>query len=228
MRRTIEFGLLILCGIGFVATCTPIQAQGVSPVIQEFNKKARGVVQVTNVGDAPKTISCWARGFDADEHGTLQLHPLDDTLQVQIDAGREVVTANGSRRVSFHAVPATLPAWFVVTCQFVPIELSAGLTMPMETSSVVIVQGERLDSRDVTLSAKRAGAKVEVEVKNNGSELARVSSGQVLGHGSQADIGTFVLFPHQRRLVEADWNEMEPPEAVRIQIGKNSLEASIN
>jgi hypothetical protein len=228
MRKTIEFGMLILCGIGFVTACTRIQAQGVSPVIQEFNKKARGAVQVTNVGDAPKTLSCWARGFDADEHGTLQLHPLDDTLQVQIDAGREVVTANGSRRVSFHAVPATLPAWFVVTCQFVPIELSAGLTMPMETSSVVIVQGERLDSRDVTLSAKRAGAKVEVEVKNNGSELARVSSGQVLGHGSQADIGTFVLFPHQRRLVEADWNEMEPPEAVRIQIGKNSLEASIN
>jgi hypothetical protein len=85
-----------------------------------------------------------------------------------------------------------------------------------------------LDPRDVAVSAKRAGAKVEVEVKNNGSGLARVSSGEVHGHSKHADMGTFILFPHQKRLVEADWKETTMPETVRIQIGKKRLEAPVN
>jgi hypothetical protein len=41
-------------------------------------------------------------------------------------------------------------------------------------------------------------------------------------------MGTFILFPHQKRLVEADWKETTMPETVRIQIGKKRLEAPVN
>lgn len=228
MKKFTEYCLLFLCASGFVAACTQVHAQGMSPVIQEFNKKARGVVQVTNIGDAPKIVSCRAQSFDANEHGVLQLHPLDAALHVRIEAGRQVVAAKDSRQVSFDATPTTLPAWFVVTCRFMPLEQGPGLTLAMEISSIVIVHGGPLNPRDVAMSAKLVKAKVEVEVQNNGAGLARVSSGEVLSHKKQSELGTFILFPHQRRLVEADWKEATPPETVRIQIGKKRLEAHVN
>jgi hypothetical protein len=226
MRRPVKYGLSF-CGMVLGLSCTWAHAQGMSPVMQEFNKKVRGAVQVTNIGDSPKIVSCRAQSFDADKHGTLQLRPIDSTLHVRLDNGRTMVAAKSSRQVSFDATPGALPAWFVVTCRFMPVEQGPGLTLAMEISSIVIVHGGTLDSRDVSVSAKRMGSKVQVEVKNNGSGLARVSSGEVIGHRKQADMGTFILFPHQERLVEADWKEMNPPETVRIQIGSKRLEAPV-
>ena len=98
----------------------------------------------------------------------------------------------------------------------------------MEVSSIVIVHGGPLDPREVEVSARRVGAKVEMEVENRTSSLARVESGEVIGHRKQADIGTFILYPHQKRLVEADWKEAALPETVRIQIGKKRVEAPVN
>ena len=112
-----------------------------SPVRQEFNKKARGSVEVANSGDTPKIVSCRVQGFDANEHGVLQLRPIDDALHVRISAERVVLAPKGSRQVSFEADPAMLPAWFVVTCRFMPVDRGAGLTVAMEISSIVIVQG---------------------------------------------------------------------------------------
>lgn len=227
MKRLVKFGALIICGIACAIACAQTQAQGMSPVIQEFNKKARGVVQVSNIGDTPKFVSCRAQSFNADEHGVLVLRPLDSVLHVRLDTRKEVITAKGSRQVSFDATPTILPAWFVVTCRFMPVERGPGLTLAMEISSVVIIHGGRLDPRDVAVSAKRVDGKVEVRVKNNGSGLARVSSGEVTGHRKQSDMGTFILFPHQERLVEANWKETSPPETVRIQIGNKRLEAPV-
>lgn len=223
-----SYAVLICCGIGIAATCARVQAQGMSPIIQEFNKKARGAVQATNIGDVPKIVSCRAQSFDPDEHGTLQFHPIDAALHVRIDSRRQVVGPKSSQQVSFDATPAALPAWFAVTCRFMPLEHGAGLTLAMEITSIVIVNGGHFDSRDVAVSAKRVGAKVEVEIKNNGSGLARVKSGEVHGHGKHADLGTFILFPHQKRLVETDLKETTMPETVRIQIGKKRLEAKVN
>jgi hypothetical protein len=226
--RLIRSALLFLCGINLAVNGLRLQAQILSPVRQEFNKKARGSVEVANIGDTPKVVSCRMQGFDADEHGVLQLHPIGDALHVRISAERVVLAPKGSRQISFDADPAMLPAWFAVTCRFMPVERGAGLTVAMEISSLVIVQGGHLDPRDVTLSAKHVGGKVLVEVKNNGSGLAQVSGGAVRGHRKQVDLRDFTLFPHQTRLVEADWKETTPPESTRLQIGKKRLEAPVN
>jgi hypothetical protein len=230
VARFTSYVLLLFCGIALLAFRMRVQAQAMSPVVQEFNKKARGTVQASNNGDVTKTVSCQAHGFDADEHGTLQFHPLSDALHVRIAAERVVLEPKGSRQVSFDATPAALPAWFVVTCRFMPVERSSGLTLAMEISAIVIVQGKPLDPRDVTLSAKHVGTKVEVEVKNNGPGLARVSSGEIFGHShsKHADLGNFILFPRQKRLVDVDWKETALPETVRLQIGKKRLEAPVN
>ncbi len=70
----------------------------------------------------------------------------------------------------------------------------------MEVSSIVIVHGGQIDTRDVLLSAKIAGTKVVVEVKNIGSGLARVDSGAVIGHRNEAELNSFILYPHRRGL----------------------------
>jgi hypothetical protein len=229
VTRFAGYAVLSLCGIGFAADCTRVQAQGMSPVTQEFNKKARGVVEVTNNDTAAKIISCRAQSFEANEHGVPQLSPIDPALHVRIDADRVVLAPKSSRQVSFEADPAALPAWFVVTCRFVPMERGPGLTVAMELSSIVIVNGGwRLQPGDVGLSAKRVGDKVEVRVKNNGAGLARVSSGEVRGHRKEADIRTFVLFPHQTRVAETDWKDATAPETARIQIGKKRFETQVN
>jgi hypothetical protein len=229
VTRFAGYTALFLCGIAFAADCIQVQAQGMSPVSQEFNKKARGVVEVTNNDTSAKIISCRAQSFDANEHGVPQLSPIDPALHVRIDADRVVLAPKSSRQVSFEADPAALPAWFVVTCRFMPMERGPGLTVAMELSSIVIINGGwHVNDQDVELSAKRMGDKVEVEVKNRGAGLARVSSGEVQGHRKEADIRTFVLFPHQTRLVETDWKGATLPETARIQIGKKRFEAPVN
>jgi hypothetical protein len=228
MKWLFRHRLLFLCAVGFALACTRMQAQWMSPTFQEFNKKARGTVEVNNTGGIPNIVSCKAEGFDVDEHGRIQRHSVDPALHVRFAAERVELPPKGSRQISFDANPATVPAWFVVTCTFSPVVPESGVKINMAIYSVVIVHGGPLDPRDVAVSAKHVGAKVEVEVKNNGPGLARVSSGEVLGHKKQANIGTFILFPHQRRLVEADWKETAMPETVRIQIGKKRLEAPVN
>ncbi len=228
MKRFANYGLLLLCCVGFTAACVRVQAQQMSPVIGEFSKKARGTVEVINTGDVPKIVSCQAQSFDADEHGMVRAHLLDAALHVRLAAERVEVPPKGSRQISFDATPAAVPAWFLVKCQFVPVQRSEGMTIAMVISSVVIIHGGSFDTRDVALSAKRTGTKVEVEVRNNGAGLARVDSGEILGHRKQVDIGTFILYPHQKRLVEEDWEETASPETVRIQIGKKRLESPVN
>jgi hypothetical protein len=218
----------LLFGMAIAAACTQIQAQGISPIVQEFNKNARGSVDVTNLSDAPKIVSCKAQGFDTDEHGSLQFRPLDPALHIRIDSGREIVGARGSRRVSFDANPSALPAWFAVTCRVAPMERSPGLSIALELSSVVLIHSGRVNPHDVTVTAKRVGAKVEVEVDNYGPDLTRVGPGSVLGHRKQADLRPFVLFPKQKRIIEADWKEEDAaPETVRLQIGKDRFEATV-
>jgi hypothetical protein len=226
--RITTYGLKLVCGFGITAVCIGARAQQVSPVISEFNKKARGVVQIVNTSDAPKFVSCRAQGFDPDEHGGPRPHPPEAALNVRIASERVLLGPHGSRQVSFDAAPAVPPAWFLVTCLFTPVQHKLGLTVAMEISSIVIVHAGQLDTRDVLLSAKLVGAKVEIEVKNNGSGLARVDSGEVVGHRKEADLNSFILYPHQLRTMESDWKESSPPETVRIQIGKKRLEAPIN
>lgn len=229
MKRFVSYLLLLLCWTVFVATSMQVHAQGISPIIQEFNKKARGTIQVANLSNVPKLVSCKAQGFEPDEHGSLQFHPLDEALFVRINSSREVVPANSSRQISFDATPAALPAWFAVTCRLTPLERSPGLTIALELSSIVIINGGHVDLHDLALSARHVGGKVEVEIKNNGSGLAHVNSSEVLGPNNHTDIGTFLLFPQQKRKVEIDWKfGAASPETVRIQIGKIKLEAPVN
>ncbi len=223
-----SYGLPLVCGFGIAAACVGLQAQQVSPVVSEFNKKARGAVQIVNISDTPKFVSCRAQGFDPDEHGGPRPHPPEATLNVRIASERVLLGPHGSKQISFDATPAAPPTWFLVTCLFTPVQRNPGLTVAMEVSSIVIVHGGQIDTRDVLLSAKIAGTKVVVEVKNNGSGLARVDSGAVIGHRNEAELNSFILYPHQTRTVEADWKETSPPETVRIQIGKKRLEAPIN
>ncbi len=229
MKRFAIYGLLGLCGLGILAgACIRVQAQQIGPVIQEFNKKVRGAIQLTNSSDAPKFVSCQAQGFDPDERGASHPHPLDPALNVRITAERMELAPRETRQISFDATPAVLPAWFLLTCRFVPVERGPGMTLAMVLSSVVIVHGGQLDSRDVSLSAKHVGTEVEIEVQNNGSGLARVDSVEVLGHRERADLKSFILYPHQKRIEDADWKVATPPVTARIHIGKNRLEAPVD
>jgi hypothetical protein len=216
----------LLCGL---VLCGPkMHTQTMSPTISEFNRQARGVVHLVNTSDATRLVSCRAQGFDPNEHGSPRSKPLDPKLNVRIATSRELLAPNGTRQISFEATPAALPAWFLISCRFMPAERGAGITVATELNSVVIVHGGNLDIRDVRLTAKREGSKVQVEVNNDGAGLARVDSIEIVGHRKKAGVGTFLLFPHQRRLAEADWNSSEPPQTVRIHIGNKHLEAPVN
>jgi len=228
MKPFVIHGLLRLGALGLISWCGTIAyAQQMSPTISEFNKKARGTVVARNVSDTPRLVSCSAQGFDVDEHGAAHPHAVDPALNVRISTGRFELGPNASRQISFDATPGLAPAWFLVTCRFVPVQRGAGLTVVMEISSIVIIYGNQLDPGDVDVSARRAGDMVEVEVENHGAGLARVDSGAILGHRKQAEVGTFILYPHQKRLVDADWKETIAPESVRIQIGKKRLETPV-
>jgi hypothetical protein len=228
MKRFATHVFFLLCGLGFAVAHVRLHAQQVSPVIQEFNKKARGAIQVANLGVEPKFVTCRAQSFEPNEHGGPLPRSLDPQLNVRLATGKMLLAPKDSRQISYDANPAVLPAWFLVTCRFMPVERSQGITIGTDISSIVIVHGGQLDIRDVAVSATQTESKVEVEVKNNGSGLARVNSCELLGHRKQVDMGSFILYPHQERLVEADWKNGARPETVRIHIGKKRLEVPVN
>jgi len=58
-----KYGLMIICAAGLASACTGTQAQQVSPTLAEFTKRARGTVEVTNVGNEPRLVSCRPQGF---------------------------------------------------------------------------------------------------------------------------------------------------------------------
>ncbi len=228
MTVTVGMKWILLSWFAMAPAVVQLNAQGISPVMQEFQKKARGVVVVNNLSEMPKTVSCRPQSFSVDEHGKLQLQPLDPKLHVRVASERVVIAPKSSRQVSFDATPATVPAWFVVSCKFMPMEPGPGLTVALELSSIVLVRGGPFNIDKVTLSANRVANKVEITVENNGPEMTRVESVELRGHGKQVSLGTFLLFPHQKRLAEAEWKESATPETARIQIGKQHLEAPVH
>lgn len=227
MKYIPRFVSLMVCISALVAICTPTNAQQVSPTIAEFTKKARGAVQITNIGTLPKLVSCRAQGFDIDEHGAAHPRPLDPGLNVRMMSDRVELGPGEARQISYDATPTQTPAWFLVTCRFVPASRSTGLSVAMEISSIAIIHGRRPDSRDVTVTAHREGDRVIAEVDNSGAGLARVDSVEILGHRKQVDLGTFLLYPHQKRLLQGEWKESVAPETVRIQIDRRRVEAAV-
>jgi len=178
-------------------------------------------------GMSPGWSPAVPRDSDADEHGAARPHPLDPALNVRITSERVELAPGASRQISFDASPAQTPAWFLFDLQVHTGARGAGLTVAMEISSIVIIHGGNLDPRDVTLSAHRDGPRVLVEVDNNSPGLARVDSGEIVGHRKQADLGTFISIHTRKRLLQANWKEANPPETVRIQIGRKRLAAAV-
>ncbi len=207
---------------------TVAHAQQVSPTIAEFTKRARGTIEVTNISKEPKIVSCAAQGFDPDERGAAHPHAMPSGLNVRLSSGRIELPGNGTRQISFDATSASSPAWFLMTCSFVPVQRSAGLTIAMDVSSIVVIHDNDFNANQVLLHARHVGEKVELELTNNGPGLARVNAGEVIGHRTKAEFGTFLLYPHQRRVTQVDWKQSAPPESVRVQIGKKHLETAVN
>ena len=221
-RRTLHLGILGL------ALCIPVSAQRMSPMQQDFDRKARGSVEVANAEDFPKFLACRAEGFDVDDRGKIALHPPDPDLHVRIASERIELGPKQSRQVSFDATPGTVPAWFAVVCEFSPVKHQAGLTMKIAIFSVILIHGPEKVTPAITLSAKHVGNKVVVVFDNNGSALARVDSCVISGKKGKIEIPRFPLFPHRKRTAEAEWAELAAPQTVRIHVGKKILEAKVN
>jgi hypothetical protein len=204
------------------------RAQRLSPVIAEFDKKARGSFQVENLGEAPKIVSCKATGFRVDEHGAPIPGQLDNSLHVRIASERTELAPRTTRQISFDATPAQLPAWFMVSCKFIPVQRGSGLTIAMVLNSIVIIHGGAFNSSDITISASHSGSKVTLEVRNQGNGLVRVDSCEVSGRKAKSTLNTFLLFPHQTRIAETNWNDADTPKIAKVRIGRQKYEVPIS
>jgi len=223
VQKRLLLWTFVLVGIGI-----PANAQRMSPMQQDFDRKARGSVEVANADTFPKFLACNAEGFDVDDHGKIALHPLDPDLHVRIASERTELGPNQSKQISFDATPATVPAWFAVFCEFSPVKRQTGVTVNIAIFSVILVHGLEKAPPSIAVTAKYVGGKVIVELENTGMALERVNSCTISGKQGKVEIPKFLLFPKRKRIVEADWAAVTAPQRVRIQVGKKTLEIPVN
>ncbi len=222
-QRRLLLWIVVLAGMSI-----PANAQRMSPMQQDFERKARGSVEVANADAFPKFLACKAEGFDVDDRGKIALHPLDPDLHVRIASERTEIGPKQSKQISFDATPATVPAWFAVLCEFSPVNRQAAITVNMAIFSVILVHGPEKAPPSIAATAKYVGGKVIVELENTGTALERVNSCTISGQKGKVEIPRVLLFPKRKRIAEADWAALAAPERVRIQVGKKTLEVQVN
>ena len=123
-----------------------------------------------------------------------------------------------SRIVYYEVKAETLPAWFVIYCQFTGLPSRHGLNVQLELPhTVYLPQKQQLKSSDLSvrlLSFDPQEKRGIAEIYNHSQKLGRVESAQAIGSDTKLAMGGFPIFPDGRRQVEFTWSKLPPQKLV--------------
>jgi len=207
-------------------------AQGISPVIVEYQGKAKGSFEVRNDTIYPLSVVLEPMSFTVDAEGNPRYRPLDSTIHVRCSTTSFRVPPKQIHTVYYEANAEQLPAWFTIYATVgkgtaTQSGLQIAIQLPhtvyllpkqkFERSAVVFLRSE-------TISGQK---KVAVELKNSSQLFARVQEVELyFASGKKTYVG-FPFFPGQLRKLELDWDKEANPSQIVLKFEKFRVSSDI-
>ena len=230
--HTLQRMLLVVLGLGLACPDAAL-AQTIRPLVSEFQREARGRVEVVNDSDQPLTVVIEPRGFSLTDSGDLRDEPLPAGITVKLSAMSFRLPPRQSRFVFYEASAQQAPAWFMLFANFTgyPSRSFSGLNVQLELPHVVYIlpreHWKAEDLRVVSRGIEKESGMLTLVVENHGPHFGRIAELDVEGLRRKGTARGFPLFPGGRRLVEIAWNGDDTPETVVLKTGDFSLKRTL-
>jgi hypothetical protein len=230
MKRTKRFlgmGLLLL------VAAWNVQAQTISPVIQEYEQKADSRFQVFNDADVPLTVTLEPFSFTVDSNGNATFRKLDPGIHVQLSATSFRLQPKQTYYVFYKATAESLPGWFCIYATFTGAATTNGLKLAFKLPHTVYLLGKTpLDRAEVQwvraqTSVEGEKTRITAEVENTSLGFGRVREVDVTSATGKQVFPGFPLFPGQKRLIELVWSGPDAPQNIVLSFDHFKTEAEL-
>lgn len=209
-------------------------AQTIRPLIAEFQREARGRVELVNDSDRPLNVIVEPRGFSVDDKGEMQDEPLPSHVHVKLSAMSFRLPPRQSRFVFYEATTDRAPAWFVLYANLTgfPTRGVTNLNVQLELPHIVYIlprdQWKNGDLRVRDIDVRRETGTLLLTVENNGQAFGRIAGLRVQGARQRVNVPGFPLFPGGRRRIEIEWKPDDEPETAVVDARSFSFEQKLN
>jgi hypothetical protein len=223
-KKTALFPFLTLLSILFplvLPWCSPVGAQQVSPVIQEYRNRGEGKLTVTNNTLEPMIVIFEPKSFSISPDGHGIFRTLDPTTHVSLSEKSVKLQPLQSSTIYYKADAESYPAWFTIYSTFSPARAGANLNVRIQLPhTVYLYQNKAIEQNDIHIvNAKYSltSHKLTCDMLNVGRALTRVQELRATGTKTEPMTQSgFPLLPGALRTVEFDWKGKEPPTNLEI------------
>lgn len=216
-----------------VAFAVPqLRAQTVQPVIEEYEQKADGRIEVTNSTLQPMAVVLEPRSFSIAEDGHGIYRPIDPSIHLKLSTTSFLLGPRQNYYVFYKATADALPAWFTVYAGFSQVGASAGLKVRfMLPHTVYLYQKQPVDKASIHVANaayRSADKKVVCDIRNDGAGLVRVEEVRAVGGKSSVEGGGFPLLPGASRHLAIDWKERGSPTAIVLHFPRFEVKEAVS
>ena len=245
-RSALRFGRASVLTQGWIGVATLLQvlsltagllsAQGISPVIVEYHQKngqkASGSFELKNNTLFPFSVVLEPMSFSVDGDGNPKYRRLDPGIRLRCSATSFRIPPKQSYTVYYEATAEELPVWFTIYARMTqgtsaPQGLQIALGLP---HTVYLLEKRKFDRSAVAFVRAESAPgkkKVELELKNQGDQFARVEEIELDSSGGKKTYAGFPFFPGQDRKVELDWDKDVEPQQVALKFDKFTVKSAI-
>ena len=218
-------------GLGFFLLVLPARAQTISPVIVEYQEKARGSFQIRNDAFVPLTVVLEAKSFSVDAKGEPLYRSLDPEIRLELSAKSFRVGPQQTYTVFYRASAEVLPAWFTIYASITGPTAPNGIKLVLELPhTVYLLTRQPLDGGAIVFHRAGTGgpkAQVTLEVENRSQQFGRVREVEITSATARKTYPGFPFFPRQRRTLVFDWDQEGVPAKVVLKFNKFQVEQLI-
>jgi hypothetical protein len=209
-----------------------LQAQSISPVIVEYQGKARGSFELKNDTLFPFSVVLEPLSFSVDADGNPRYRRLDPEIRVRCSATSFRIPPKQSYTVYYEANAEQLPTWFTIYATIASGTVSQqGVRVALRLPhTVYLLPKKKFDRGSVVFLRAESiprQKKVELELQNSGEQFARVQEVELDSASGKKTYSGFPFFPGQRRKLELDWDKAAGPSRVVLKFDKFKVSAAI-
>jgi hypothetical protein len=230
MSPSLHYRMVLGTLIGLLFLQTLARAQAISPVIAEYQGKARGEFQVTNTSLYPMDVVLEPFSFVVDMKGRPTYGPLEPNIRVRLSATSFRLGPKQVYTVYYDAAADVLPAWFTIYATITRANNHSDVRVAFQLPHTVYLLPKTTVGRDqVRFRSAVSPAKgpVSVEVENRSDDYARVQEVDLITSSGKKIFPGFPFFPHQRRILLLDPDRGARPERVVIKFPRFKVEDAV-
>jgi hypothetical protein len=216
MGRTTALALTFIL---FGALYTP--GQTISPVIEQYQQKAKGRFQITSDSDIPLTVVLEPESFRVDSKGNPTFYPLDPGIHLELSTTSFRLAPHQTYMVFYKASADHLPAWFTIYATVTGKRTNQGIEVAIHLPHTVYLMTKKpLPSTAVVWKKAEfspASGEIDGLVANQGSAYARVVDIAITdSSGKKHHFSGFPFFPGQQRQIEIPWKDPQAPKLIEL------------